>query len=142
VVELIKEGERKGVWDFKKEATPIAATPAVAEPVRAEVKQEELKSVVTVAELKATVEQPPEKKVVSAEPKVVEATKARPLFGQSKLKEDSFIYKETNEKSQRTWQFKKGTVVEVTAPGSEGWVRITNSEKQSGWIREEQLDKQ
>jgi curli production assembly/transport component CsgG len=131
VVELIKEGEKKGVWDFKKDPPPVVQAPAptVAEPVQVapavEVKKEEVKSAI------------PETKVAVPEEKKVD----KPLFGQRKLKEDSFIYKEPNEKSQKTWQFKKGTVVDVKAPGSEGWLKVVDSELRGGWIREEQLDK-
>ena len=130
VVELIKEGERKGVWDFKKDPTPVVQAPTIVEPVKvapaAEVKKEEAKSVI------------PDTKVAIPEEKKVD----KPLFGQRKLKEISFIYKEPNEKSQRTWQFKKGTVVDVKAPGSEGWVKVSDSELRGGWIKEDQLDKQ
>jgi hypothetical protein len=34
VVELIKEGEKKGVWDFKKLTPPVVQAPIVVEPVR------------------------------------------------------------------------------------------------------------
>jgi hypothetical protein len=139
VVELIKEGEKKGVWDFKKD-TPVVQSPTVVEPVKAapvvEEKKEEPKpatATATAIDPKEIGERPKEERIVIAEPKT--------LFGQRKLKEISFIYKEPNEKSQRTWQFKKGTVVDVRAPGSEGWVKVTDSESRGGWIKEEQLDK-
>ena len=41
VVELIKEGEKKGVWDFKKE-NPVAQAPTITAPV-VEVKPEMVK---------------------------------------------------------------------------------------------------
>ena len=62
------------------------------------------------------------------------------MFGQRKLTEAQYIYRYPDEKSQKTWQFKKGTVVNVIQPGSEGWLRITDSEKRGGWIRTEQLE--
>jgi len=138
VVELIKEGERKGVWDFKKPEPPVVQAPTVVEPVKvlpaAEVKKEEPKTATATAiDPKEISERPKEEQIVIAEPKA--------LFGQRKLKEISFIYKEPNEKSQRTWQFKKGTVVDVKAPGSEGWVKVSDSELRGGWIKEDQLDK-
>ena len=34
VVELIKEGEKKGVWDFKKLTPPVVQAPTIVEPVR------------------------------------------------------------------------------------------------------------
>jgi len=145
VVELIKEGERKGVWDFKKDPLPEVQAPVVIEPVRlappVETNKEEPAPVTAVPlkEEKIIIPTPktPEEKKVSTIKKTETA-----LFGQRKLKEDSFIYKEPNEKSQRTWQFKKGTTVDIRALGSEGWLRVTDSELRGGWVREEQVDKQ
>jgi SH3-like domain-containing protein len=79
-----------------------------------------------------TVSPAPTAEVKKAEPK--------PLFGQRKLKEAEFIYKEPNEKSQKTWQFKKGTVVNVVQPGSEGWVKVIDSGSRGGWVRLEALE--
>ena len=137
VYDMIVEGEKKGIWRYKK-------------PAQAEVKQE-VKTEPKV-EIKAVEAKVEEKKEVVAQPlpkisaPVVEAkveakpAEPRPLFGQRKLKEAEFIYKEPNDKSQKTWQFKKGTVVDVVQPGSEGWVRVTDSEKRGGWIRVEQME--
>jgi curli production assembly/transport component CsgG len=136
VVELIKEGERKGVWDFKKDATPVAVAPTVTEPVRVEVKQEEPKPVVVVAP------PPKEEKIAIVEPKAIEEKKVDiPLFGQRKLKEDSYIQADPTVNSTKKWWFKKGTVVDVRELGSEGWLRVRDRELRGGWIREEQLDK-
>ena len=117
VVELVKDGDRRGIWKFK---SPVAE--------KQEVKVEEKKEV--VVQPQPNVSAP----VVEAkvEPKV--------LFGQRRLKEAEFIYKEPSDKSQKTWQFKKGAVVNVVQPGSEGWVRVMDSEQRSGWVRVEQLE--
>jgi curli production assembly/transport component CsgG len=142
VVELIKEGQRKGVWDYRPELKETLA-PVVAPVISSEIKQE-----VKVEEKKEVEVQPQPKvsaPIISSEVKQeikVEEKKAesKPLFGQRKLKEAEFIYKEPTDKSQKTWQFKKGTVVNVVQPGSEGWVRVTDSEKRGGWIRVEQME--
>ena len=138
VYDMIVEGEKKGIWRYKK-------------PAQAEVKKEEVKAEPKV-EVKAVEAKVEEKKEVVAQPHpkisapVVEAkveakpAEPRPLFGQRRLKEAEFIYKEPNDKSQKTWQFKKGTVVDVVQPGSEGWVRVTDSEKRGGWIQVEQME--
>jgi curli production assembly/transport component CsgG len=140
VVELIKEGQRKGVWDYKpevKELPAMSVVPAqvVAPVISSEVKKEEIKKEevkkeesAPVVDLKPVVS----KQELKAEP--------RPLFGQRRLKEAEYIYKEPNNKSQKTWQFKKGTVVDVVQPGVEGWVRVTDSEKRGGWIQVEQME--
>jgi hypothetical protein len=140
VVELIKEGEKKGVWDFKKDTPPVVQAPTVSDPVKVapvvEVKKEEPKPVVVVAT------PPKEEKVVIAEPKVIEEKKVdKPLFGQRKLKEDSYIQAEPTVQSTKKWWFKKGTVVDVRELGSEGWLRVRDRELRGGWVREEQLDK-
>jgi len=149
---MIVEGEKKGIWRFKKPAAaarpegvkveekkdvvvqtqPISETkseavlvPRVTPIVTKEVKKEEP---APVADLKPVVS----KQELKIEPK--------PLFGQRKLKEAEYIYKEPDEKSQKTWMFKKGAVVNVVQPGPEGWLRITDSEKRGGWIRTEQLE--
>ena len=160
VYDMIIEGEKKGIWRYKKPAAaarpegvkveekkdvvvqtqPISETnpeavlvPRVTPIVTKEVKKEEAK----VEEKKEVVAQPQPN--VSA-PVVEAKVEPRPLFGQRKLKEAEFIYKEPNDKSQKTWQFKKGTVVDVVQPGVEGWVRITDREKRGGWIRVEQME--
>ena len=128
VYDMIVEGEKKGIWRYKKIG-------------QAEVKKEQVKVEPTVEvkveEKKEVVVQPQPK--VSA-PTVETKVEPKPLFGQRKLKEAEFIYKEPNEKSQKTWQFKKGSVINVVQPGSEGWVKVVDSESRGGWVRLEALE--
>jgi len=151
VIQTINEGARKGHWAFKKQVTEIPVPVAPVAPVAPVVEE---KKEVKVEEKKDVLVQPqaqPETKtetVPSASPEVksetkVEEKQAEPkaLFGQRKLKEAEFIYKEPNDKSQKTWQFKKGTVVDVVQPGSEGWVRVVDSEKRGGWVMNDRLEK-
>jgi len=148
VVELIKEGVRKGVWDFKQDR-PVAP---VAE-VKSEVKVEEKKDVVvqpqtppetkTEAAPSAAAEVKTEEKKVEAKPnetKIAQDT-ARPLFGQRTLIENSFLYANENEASTRKWWIPKGTVVDVRQPGSEGWWRVTIADgtNRGGWIQTSKL---
>ena len=160
VVQTINEGARKGHWAFKQQQvttnvvplTPVV--PVVIEEKKVEVKVEEKKDELvqsqTQSETKteavpstATEVKVEEKKVEvkvekkTAETKIVEV---RPLFGQRRLKEAEYIYREPDEKSQKTWQFKKGTIINVIQPGSEDWFRITDSESRGGWIRREKLE--
>jgi SH3-like domain-containing protein len=54
------------------------------------------------------------------------------------LSEASFIYKEPNDKSQKTWQFKKGT--EVSIVGREGdWILVRDAEKRRGFVKKDVL---
>jgi curli production assembly/transport component CsgG len=150
VVELIKEGARKGIWEYRPEATVVLPLPVVekkAPVISSEIKKEveEKKDVVVqpqaVPETK-TETLPPAPAEVKIEEKKVEIQKAesKPLFGQRKLKDDSYLYVEADLKTTKKWMFKKGTVVDVRQPGSEGWFRVTDSESRGGWIRTEQLE--
>jgi curli production assembly/transport component CsgG len=169
VVELIKEGQRKGVWDYKQDQ-PVSVIPpaipakAVAEPIpviSSEVKQTEEKK----DELVQT--QPPKTSPVAQEPpatplqqsnggktsegnkaeskpveqpKVVEEVK-KPvaLFGVKQLKENAFVYKTADEKSQKTWALNKGTEMTIITPGPEGWHYVTDSKGHKGFVKQEVL---
>lgn len=153
VVELIKEGQRKGVWDFKQDL-PVAP---IAE-IKQEVKVEEKKDVVvqTQAPQTPTVIKEPsppvpqqsndgegtngsktESKIDRKEEKVeiqkqdvkpneskMAQVTASPLFGERKLKEGSYLYATENEAGTKKWWFPKGSIVSVRQPGSEGWWRV------------------
>jgi curli production assembly/transport component CsgG len=165
VVELIKEGQRKGVWDYRQE--PVAQTiipkgtvplvlptaPVASSEVKEEVKVEEKKDVVVqpkaITETKAETvpstapEVKTEEKKVEAKPnetKIAQDT-ARPLFGQRTLIENSFLYVSENEASTRRWWIPKGTVVDVKQPGIEGWWRVTIADgtNRGGWIQTSKL---
>jgi curli production assembly/transport component CsgG len=134
VYDMIVEGEKKGIWRYKKPA-------AAARPEDLK-KDEPKKEVAKVEEKKEVVVQPQPKVSAPVVEAKVEEKKAEPqsLFGQRKLKQAEFIYKEPNDKSQKTWQFKKDSVVDVVQPGSEGWVKVIDREKRGGWIRMEKLE--
>jgi hypothetical protein len=146
VVELIKEGQRKGVWDFKSEAkeppamsfvptqpvTPVISSELKKEEVKKEevkkeeVKKEEVKQEESKADLKVSAMQTGLKPTVD-------------LFGVRYLKEDSYVYKEANETSQRTWLLKKGTELHIITPGPEGWHRVRDAGKRSGFVKQDVL---
>ena len=165
VVELIKEGARKGIWDYKSEPTTIAVVPSPAPKptpvISSEIKKEveEKKDVVVqpqaVPETK-TETLPPAPAEVKVEEKKVEIQKedvkpneskmaqvtARPLFGERKLKEGSYLYATENEAGTKKWWFPKGSIVSVRQPGSEGWwrVNIADGTERGGWIRSDKLE--
>jgi curli production assembly/transport component CsgG len=155
VVELIKEGAKKGVWDFKyppvaQKSYLIGGGGFEPEPKKEvvapviEVKREEPKPV-AVEEKKPEVKVEPKAVEVKKEvPKVVEVKqpetktelKLADLYGKQRvLKEDSFLFAEENEASQRKWQFKKGTVVSIRQLGSDGWIKVVDVEFKGGWIK-------
>ena len=51
------------------------------------------------------------------------------------LKEDSFVYKEKNEKSQRTWLLKKGQLLETQTAG-DGWISVRTMDGKKGFVRD------
>jgi curli production assembly/transport component CsgG len=145
VYDMIVEGEKKGIWRYKK-------------PAQAEVKKEEVKVEVKVEEVKVEpkvevkVEEVKveEKKDVVVQPQTQSETKTQAvpsaatevkvdLFGTRLLKEDAFVYKEANEKSQRTWQLKKGTELTIISPGPEGWHLVRDAEKRKGFVKQDVL---
>jgi curli production assembly/transport component CsgG len=138
VVELIKEGAKKGVWDFKEPTIPV---PVVKIEPKAPVISSEIKK--EVEEKKDVVVQPeaiPETKTETLPPAPAEVkvqeTPLDKLPDQIVLKEAQYIYKEPNEKSTRIWQFKKGTLMLIV--GSEGeWVEVRDAEKRKGFVKKD-----
>ena len=139
VVELIKEGVKKNVWEYKQEApVPVVNMSTYVKPAPAPVISSEIKKV-------------EEKKDVVVQPQAITETKAEAvpstpsevkelegLPNEVVLKEAQFVYKERDEKSTKIWQFKKGTV--VTIVGSEGdWIEIRDAEKRKGFIKKDVL---
>jgi curli production assembly/transport component CsgG len=155
VVELIKEGQRKAVWDYRETpvVAPVAApvTPTANPVISSEIKKSDTEVVQEPApEAVPNLKEDHKVEAKAAEAKVIGANlkpvatpqglKVTPLFGQRKLKEDSYLYAEANTTSTKKWQFKKGTEVKVVQPGSEGWLRVVDSESRGGWIRTEVLE--
>jgi curli production assembly/transport component CsgG len=139
VYDMIIEGEKKGIWRFKK-------------PGQAEVKKEESKVEVKIDEKKEVVvqtlpisETKPEAELVPRViPLVPVVKKEQPkdpvdLFGTRVLKEDAYLYKEADDKSQRTWQLKKGTELTIVSPGPEGWHLVRDAEKRKGFVKQDVL---
>jgi curli production assembly/transport component CsgG len=136
VVELIKEGQRKGVWSFKQEikeppAISFVPTPPAQPVISSEIK--ETAEVKKTEEVTTTVTPDADlRPVVSTQGLKVE------LPSEAVLTEAQFIYKETNEKSQKTWMFKKGTV--VTIVGEHGdWIEVRDAEKRRGFVKKDVL---
>ena len=110
VYDMIVEGEKKGLWRYKVEK------PAVIEEKKDE----------TVT---------PQSSIT-----LPDSVKADTQLQSSRyLTQDSFVYKEPNEKSQRAWQLKKGTEFNIISPGPEGWHYVTDAEKRKGYVRTDVL---
>ena len=167
VYDMIVEGEKKGIWRYKKTAPavvkdevkveekkdvviqtqPISESKPESELVprvipivtkeikKEEVKVEEKKDVVVQSQTKS------ETKTQAVPSATAEVKKEQPLdlFGTRILKEDAYLYKEADEKSQRTWQLKKGTELTIISPGPEGWHLVRDAEKRKGFVKQDVL---
>jgi curli production assembly/transport component CsgG len=160
VYDMIIEGEKKGLWRFKKpvvqtepvvQTAPVVQTEPVVQtaPVVKEEKKDELVQTQT-SQTPTTVEKPTNSAPAPVEPvqresnegnkveNTVEDKKVEiklPMY----LKTDSFVYKDANEKSQRTWLLKKGTAFNIVSPGPEGWYYVMDAEKRKGYVRTDVL---
>jgi hypothetical protein len=113
VVELIKEGEKKGVWEFKKPPPPVVHAPTIMEPVK------------VAPAVEAKKEEPKKINLVSVDSTTYLAT-------------DSYIYKEPNEKSQRTWWLKMNTELKV-GPTEGDWVAVVAGDGKRGFVKKTSL---
>ena len=173
VYDMIIEGEKKGIWRFKKPKPVVEqSTPAVnAVPEKTEEKKNELvqpqtsqtpqgaSEPVPAAPIEPVsgksneaipgVESKKEEKitrvipvqsehVVNEKAETKAETKAE-LFEPRYLTQDAFVYKEANEKSQRTWLLKKGTKLTIQSPGPEGWHFVQDEEKRKGFVKANML---
>jgi curli production assembly/transport component CsgG len=143
VYDMIVEGEKKGLWRYKVEKLTVTEEkkdqavisqpsitlqpPVTVEPVKQENKDPQQK-------VEEKVDQPT---AVITQPDSVKSNTQ--LQSPRYLKQDSFVYKEPNEKSQRTWQLKKGTEFNIISPGPEGWHYVTDAEKRKGYVRTDVL---
>ena len=166
VIQTINEGARKGHWAFKsdKVKAPVAVIPMIPTPIVEEKKDVVVQTQTPQAPAPAkespapTPQQPDGGKLPEgnkAESKPVEQPKVETglkpntklegikppvdLFGARYLKEDSYVYKEANVNSQRTWLLKKGTELTIVAPGPEGWHKVSDSAKRTGFVKQDVL---
>jgi hypothetical protein len=154
---LIKEGERKGVWNFKREDTRNDVKPVTTVTPPAPVAEQPAKKPepgpVAVAETKAPVQAPvtsqPEAKPAPAPTSLErrpgenladsvkrvqsEVKTKEPVANRVWLRETEYIYKETRETSQRTWQFLRGTELTVVAIEGE-WLRVKDHQGRGGYV--------
>jgi curli production assembly/transport component CsgG len=104
VYELITEGQKKGLWSYRKPEDKLPVVKPVATPVS------EVKAEIPKSSTSATM----------------------------KLREASYIYREPNESSQRTWMLKENIELTVT-PGPNGWVAVQDSAGRRGWVKSDRL---
>jgi hypothetical protein len=110
VYELITEGQRKGLWSYK----------------RPEEKRNDVKPVTT--------DTMPATTGAATKPETTKTTAPKIM----KLREASYIYRDPDERSQRTWMLKENTELTVT-PGQNGWVAVQDSAGRRGWVKSDRL---
>ncbi len=146
VHDMIVEGQKKGLWRYK-----------VSKPAVIEEKKNELVQPQAVQAPKRAAEPVPATQVESSDRKSIEGSKTEnkatdqgpeidstarpqaPLNEVRYLNVDSYVYKEPNEKSQRTWLLKKGSKLTILKVESEGWHLIQDEEKRKGFVKGEVL---
>jgi len=159
VIQTINEGARKGHWAFKNDAVSIPA-PTIPLPPAEVIKiiKEEKNELVqpqtptqrpsevapaplqpSNAESTGTSKAPEPKSEAKQEVKKEEPKTPVILFGLKKLKQNAFVYKTANDKSQRTWALDKGTEMTIITPGPEGWHYVTDSKGHKGFVKQELL---
>ena len=162
VIQTINEGARKGHWAFKSNKvsaptaiipiipmpTAILAAPATASEIKSEPKVEEKKEV-KVEEKKEVIVEEKKDVMVQSQTKSETETKTVPstapevkqlekLPSEMILKEAAYIYKEPVLTSQKTWMFKKGTLVIIV--GVEGdWIEVRDLQKRKGFVKKDVL---
>jgi hypothetical protein len=155
VYDMIIEGEKKGLWRFKKpvvQSAPVVTEEKKDELVQSQTSQEPQRAPEPVS---ITPIEPSngknietnkiESKEIQQEPKAEANLKpiiTQPtlktnvdLFGPRYLSLDSFVYLEANEKSQRTWLLKRGTKLTILSPGPEGWHFVKDDENRKGYVK-------
>jgi curli production assembly/transport component CsgG len=161
VYDMITEGQKKGLWRYKVSkpavieekknelvqpqavetskgaAEPISATqvePSIRkdnEGIKTENKaKDQGPEIDSTATPKANLK--PTASVQGLKPNVE-------LFDPRYLTQDAFVYRESNEKSQRTWWLKKGTKLSIITPGPEGWHFVQDEEKRKGFVKADVL---
>jgi curli production assembly/transport component CsgG len=134
VVELIKEGQRKGIWDFKTEIKEPPAMSFIPKPEPAPVISSEIKKL----EEKKLEEKKEELVAMPVTAPVVETKIENKQPVVMFLTTDSYVYKDSNVESQKTWLLKKGQEFKAT-PTSNGWVAVQTSDGKKGFVRKDVL---
>ena len=151
VVDTIREGARKGHWNFKKEKTNELVQPQTSQtPERAPEPQPAAQTEPSNAEGNGKGQRVEPKPEVKREQEELTKTpiptppidkvevKETVTTNIQYLKEDSYVYKDQTEKSQRTWLLKKGQEFSSTNANA-GWVAVTTKDGKKGFVREDVL---
>lgn len=151
VYDMIVDGQKKGLWRYKT-SKPVVVEEKKDELVQPQTQQAPQRAPEPVPDTQIesskqesngasqAVESIAKKEVVTAKvtERIIPASPT-PLFSPRYLKEDTFIYKEAHDKSQRTWLLKKGTELSIQSPGPAGWHFVSDVEKRKGFVKADLL---
>lgn len=150
VVDTIREGARKGHWSFKEEVKYVerisTTIPAKEEPTKKEVAPEPANTTAPAKEATKGTE-PKAEIVATANPKEIAKNPINPVAvvrgpppqtGGSKLLVGTYLYKEANDKSTKSWWFAQGTTVTVI-PAEGDWVEVITSDGKKGFVKQTQV---
>ena len=129
VVELIKEGKAKGIWDYKQDTVP---TPP-AELPKVEEKKDDVKPISTTVPQKEKGEASPTADQKTTAPKA-EVKQSAVMY----LKHGHYVNKTHDEKSTRVWFFGPGLEVEVVEHHKD-WVKIKARDGKQGFVKKDVL---
>ena len=160
VYDMIVEGEKKGMWRYKKPAVvqpqpqpapivkedkkdevvqPQTSQPPKQDPAPEQPVKIDSNNVQTIETNKVESKENQQESKAEANLKPVITTPSVKtnvdLFGPRYLSLDSFVYKEADEKSQRTWLLKRGTKLTILSPGPEGWHFVKDDENRKGYVK-------
>ena len=169
VVELIKEGQRKAIWDFKSNVPPVPLTPIekpAPQPVisseirKPEEKKDELVQPQAIEAPKGATESappPPPESIIrkddggdqkksegNRKEEVVAALPATQVVTvQPEVKKvgkfGAYIYKEPKDEAKRVWFFMPGTEVEAFML-NDSWYSVKEKTGKKGFVKQDKLE--
>lgn len=161
VYDMIVEGEKRGLWRYKKPRPLAAVEPVVVQPApvpiveKKEDKKDELVQPQTEPPSQRAPEPAPATQVEPSVRKNNEGDKAENVSKATEektvtdsqgiingstmnLKDHYYVRKSDNDKSTRVWFFNKGTEVVVTTYNQE-WSTVKSKDGKGGFVRNEML---
>jgi len=136
VVELVKEGERKKIWDYKTTEPVAQMAPVVVKPTPVVTAPE----VISEPEKKVEVKQPEDMAAKEGvAPPAVATIKAKAEEDQKVLNKLSYLFAKPDDAAQKRWQLPAGTKVTVI-PKENGWYFVDDGNKHKGYVQGSNLN--
>ena len=117
---------------------PVLQLPVKIEEKKEEIKVEEKKDVVVQSQTQSETKTAAVPSAATKELTIELTTPIEKLPSEMIFKDASFVYKEANDKSQKTWWFKKGTLVLIVGINGD-WIEVRDAEKRKGFVNKNVL---